>query len=73
MTSGHLARKQELRELKIIQKLEQKQFQELGIKANIARNEQERKFELEKNQLLRSYDADIDALNRHQKQQVRRI
>jgi len=30
MQSGHLARKQELRELKILQKLEQKQFQVCG-------------------------------------------
>ena len=70
MTSGHLARKQELRELKILQKMEQKQFQELGVKASVARQEQERKFESEKTQLLRSYDADVEALTRSQKQQV---
>ncbi|XP_018015536.1 serine/threonine-protein kinase 10 isoform X1 [Hyalella azteca] len=72
MTSGHLARKQELRELKLLQKIEQKQFQELGIKANNARIEQERKFEAERSQLVRTYDNDVDTLNRHQKQQVER-
>lgn len=69
--TGHFARKQELRELKILQKIEQKQFQELAVKANFAKAEQEKKFELEKQQLLRTYDTDIEALNRQQKQQVR--
>uniref|UniRef100_A0A2P2HZL7 STE20-like serine/threonine-protein kinase n=1 Tax=Hirondellea gigas TaxID=1518452 RepID=A0A2P2HZL7_9CRUS len=73
ITSGHLARKQELRELKILQKLEQKQFQELGIKSTQARQEQDRKFDTEKTQLIRSYDNDVDTLNRQQKQQVERI
>ncbi|XP_069946378.1 STE20-like serine/threonine-protein kinase isoform X6 [Cherax quadricarinatus] len=70
MGTGHFARKQELRELKILQKIEQKQFQELGMKANFARVEQEKKFDLERQQLLRGYDTDIEALNRQQKQQV---
>lgn len=68
--TGHFARKQELRELKILQKIEQKQFQELAVKANFAKAEQDKKFELEKQQLLRTYDTDIEALNRQQKQQV---
>lgn len=68
--TGHFARKQELRELKILQKIEQKQFQELAVKANFAKAEQDKKFEMEKQQLLRTYDADIEALNRQQKQQV---
>ena len=70
MSTGHMARKQELRELKILQKQEQKAFQDLGIKANAARAEQERKFEAEKTQFLRAYDNDLEALTRHQKQQV---
>lgn len=69
--TGHFARKQELRELKILQKIEQKQFQELAVKANFAKAEQDKKFELERQQLLRTYDTDIEALNRQQKQQVR--
>lgn len=70
LSSGHLARKQELRELKLLQKIEQKQFQELAVKANFAKAEQEKKFDIEKQQLLRSYDTDIESLNRQQKQQV---
>lgn len=68
--TGHFARKQELRELKILQKIEQKQFQKLGVEANLAKAEQDKEFEMEKQQLLRTYDADIEALNRQQKQQV---
>ncbi|KAK7020281.1 hypothetical protein SK128_006864, partial [Halocaridina rubra] len=70
MSSGHLARKQELRELKLLQKIEQKQFQELAVKANFAKAEQEKKFDIEKIQLLRSYDTEVESLNRQQKQQV---
>lgn len=70
LSSGHMARKQELRELKLLQKVEQKQFQELAVKANIAKMEQEKKFDFEKQQLLRSYDTEVEALNRQQKQQV---
>lgn len=70
MGTGHFARKQELRELKILQKIEQKQFQELAVKANFAKVEQEKKFELERQQLLRGYDTEIESLNRQQKQQV---
>ena len=70
LSSGHLARKQELRELKLLQKIEQKQFQELAVKANFARQEQEKKFDAEKLQLLRSYDTEVESLNRQQKQQV---
>uniref|UniRef100_A0A0P4W406 Protein kinase domain-containing protein n=1 Tax=Scylla olivacea TaxID=85551 RepID=A0A0P4W406_SCYOL len=68
--TGHFARKQELRELKILQKIEQKQFQKLAVEANLAKAEQDKEFEMEKQQLLRTYDADIEALNRQQKQQV---
>ncbi|KAK3870832.1 hypothetical protein Pcinc_023976 [Petrolisthes cinctipes] len=70
--TGHFARKQELRELKLLQKIEQKQFQDLAVKANLARSEQEKKFELERQQLLRGYDSEIEVLNRQQKQQVER-
>ncbi len=36
----HLLRKQELRELKMLQKAEQKQFQDLTVKAQAARDQQ---------------------------------
>ncbi|KAG7169587.1 putative serine/threonine-protein kinase 10-like [Homarus americanus] len=43
----------------------EKQFQELAVKANFAK-EQEKKFDLERQQLLRGYDTEIEALNRQQ-------
>lgn len=70
LSSAHLKRKQELRELKLLQKREQKQFQDLGVKANAAKLEQEKKFEIEKMNLLRNYDSQIENLIRQQKQMV---
>ncbi|RXG73179.1 Serine/threonine-protein kinase 10 [Armadillidium vulgare] len=70
LSSAHLKRKQELRELKLVQKREQKQFQDLSAKATIARQEQEKKFEIEKTNLLRNYDSQIENLTRQQKQLV---
>ena len=70
LSTGHMARKQELRELKILQKMEQKQFQELALKSNLAKAEQEKKFENEKQLLMRGYDSDVEVLNRQQKQQA---
>lgn len=71
LSSAHLKRKQELRELKLVQKREQKQFQDLSLKATSARQEQEKKFEIEKINLLRNYDSQIENLTRQQKQLVR--
>jgi len=69
----HVFRKQELRELKMLQKYEQKQFQDLAFKAQLARDQQEKHFDQEKTSLLRTYDADLDALNRGQRQSIERI
>ncbi|CAB0015124.1 unnamed protein product, partial [Nesidiocoris tenuis] len=45
-------RKQELRELKMLQKQEQKQFQDLAFKSNLAKDQQDKKFEQEKVALI---------------------
>ncbi|RWS09154.1 STE20-like serine/threonine-protein kinase, partial [Dinothrombium tinctorium] len=66
----HVVRKQELRELKMLQKLENKQFQDLALKAQIAREQQEKRVETEIAALVRTYDNDLEALNRQQKQLV---
>ena len=68
----HLLRKQELRELKMLQKAEQKQFQDLTVKAQAARDQQERRFEQETTGLLRGYDTELETLSRTQKQQIER-
>uniref|UniRef100_T1IIR3 Protein kinase domain-containing protein n=1 Tax=Strigamia maritima TaxID=126957 RepID=T1IIR3_STRMM len=66
----HFVRKQELRELKMLQKQETKQFQDLAAKAQFSRDQQEKKFEQEMMTLIKNYENDIDILNRQQKQQV---
>ncbi|CAB3362768.1 Hypothetical predicted protein [Cloeon dipterum] len=68
----HVFRKQELRELKMLQKYEQKQFQDLTFKAQLSREQQEKHFEQEKATLLRTYDTDLDALSRGQRQSIER-
>ncbi|XP_069677773.1 serine/threonine-protein kinase 10 isoform X2 [Periplaneta americana] len=66
----HIFRKQELRELKMLQKQEQKQFQDLSFKAQFAKDQQDKRFEQEKMTLLRTYESDLDTLIRQQRQQV---
>ncbi|CAH1783560.1 unnamed protein product [Owenia fusiformis] len=66
----HEWRKQDLRELKMLQKLENRQYQELVYKAAYMREQQEKKFETEMQNLLKNYEQDIETLNRQQKQQV---
>nr|CAD7403783.1 unnamed protein product [Timema poppensis] len=66
----HIFRKQELRELKLLQKQEQKQFQDLSFKAQFAKDQQEKRFEQERMLLLRTYESDLDTLSRQQRQQV---
>ncbi|XP_030752127.1 serine/threonine-protein kinase 10 isoform X2 [Sitophilus oryzae] len=68
----HNDRKQELRELKYLQKQEQKQFQDLAAKENLALEQQERKFEQEKLNLERTYENDLDLLSRQQRLQIER-
>lgn len=54
----------------MLQKLENKQFQDLALKAQMAREQQEKRFESELTSLLRTYENDLEALNRQQKQVV---
>ncbi|KAF4527367.1 hypothetical protein B566_EDAN015907 [Ephemera danica] len=68
----HIFRKQELRELKMLQKYEQKQFQDLALKSNFAREQQEKHFDQERVTMLRTYEADLEAMTRTQRQQVER-
>ncbi|XP_044740531.1 serine/threonine-protein kinase 10 isoform X3 [Chrysoperla carnea] len=68
----HIFRKQELRELKMLQKQEQKQFQDLSLKENVAKESQDRRFEQERITLERTYETDLEALSRQQRQQIER-
>ncbi|XP_054709305.1 serine/threonine-protein kinase 10-like [Uloborus diversus] len=68
----NVLRKMELRELKMLQKLETKQFQDLSAKAQAAREQAEKRYDQEMSALMRSYDADIEVLSRQQKQQLER-
>ncbi|XP_060524154.1 serine/threonine-protein kinase 10 isoform X2 [Cylas formicarius] len=68
----HNDRKQELRELKYLQKQEQKQFQDLATKENLALEQQERKFEQERLNLERTYENDLEMLSRQQRLQIER-
>ncbi|KAG1701398.1 STE20-like serine/threonine-protein kinase [Nymphon striatum] len=68
--ADHFIRKQELRELKMLQKQETKQYQDLHFKAQFSREQQDKKFEQEMFNLLKGYDNDLEALNRQQKQLV---
>lgn len=66
----HIFRKQELRELKLLQKQEKKQFYDLQGKETVAKEQQDKKFEQERIALERTYDADMDVLARQHKQTV---
>lgn len=68
--NDHNLRKQELRELKMLQKMETKQFQDLQYKALFSKDQQQRRFEQEMVALTRNYDNELDVLNRNQKSQV---
>lgn len=65
-------RKQELRELKMLQKMEQKQFQDLSQKAQCNKDQQEKRFEQERQLLERGAEADLEMLARQQRQQIER-
>lgn len=65
-------RKQELRELKMLQKMEQKQFQDLSQKAQLNKDQQEKRFEQEKQLLERNAETDLEILARQQRQQIER-
>lgn len=66
-SEDHVLRKQELRELKMLQKQENKQFQDLAVKAQAARDQYEKKCESEMANLLRNHENELEALNRQQK------
>ncbi|XP_044762491.1 serine/threonine-protein kinase 10 isoform X2 [Coccinella septempunctata] len=63
-------RKQELRELKYLQKQEQKQFQDLALKENQAIEAQDKKFEQERLSLEKQYEAELENLSRQQRIQI---
>ncbi|KAJ8952708.1 hypothetical protein NQ318_021026 [Aromia moschata] len=72
LNDPHTDRKQELRELKYLQKQEQKQFQDLATKENLALEQQDRKFEQERQSLERTYENDLEMLSRQQRLQIER-
>ena len=65
-------RKQELRELKMLQKMEQKQFQDLTQKSQFNKDQQERRFDQERLMLERGAEGDLESLARQQRQQIER-
>lgn len=67
----HYFRKQELRELKLLQKQEQKQFQDLAFKNQLTKEQQEKRFEQEKSTLVRNYENDLHSMVEQQKKQGR--
>ncbi|XP_077298165.1 sterile20-like kinase [Arctopsyche grandis] len=68
----HALRKQELRELKMLQKQEQKQFSDLSNKEAALRDQQDKRFEHELQALGRAHEADADSLSRQQRTTVER-
>ena len=68
----HYFRKQELRDLKLLQKQEQKQFQDLAFKNQLVKEQQEKRFEMERVTLMKNYDNDLSSMIDSQKKQVRR-
>jgi STE20-like kinase len=59
--------KADLRELKLLQKIENKQYQDLMLRAQYLKDQQTRKVEQEMQMLLKNYEVDIEDLNRKQK------
>lgn len=70
MYDDHIFRKQELRELKMLQKQEKKQFLDLQIKEQASKEQQERRFDQERIALERTYEADMDTLARQHRQLI---
>nr|KAG5705141.1 hypothetical protein BaRGS_030858 [Batillaria attramentaria] len=66
----HNIRKADLRELKLLQKQENKQYQDLLYKNQVATEAQERKFEADMQTLIKNYDQDMETLTKQQKQAV---
>lgn len=66
----HVFRKQELRELKMLQKQEKKQQTDLQLKEQMSKEQQDRRFDQERTSLEKTYEADMEALARQHKQLV---
>ncbi|KAK3094817.1 hypothetical protein FSP39_006585 [Pinctada imbricata] len=66
----YMYKKQDLRELKMLQKQENKQYQDLLYKSRCATETQDKKFELDMQNLVRNFDQDMETLTKTQKQQV---
>lgn len=66
-------RKQELRELKMLQKQEARQFQDLLFKAQCTTEQLEKRLQQEVAQLLKDFDVELEATNRQQKQLVEKL
>uniref|UniRef100_T1PC73 Polo kinase kinase n=1 Tax=Musca domestica TaxID=7370 RepID=T1PC73_MUSDO len=66
----HVFRKQELRELKMLQKQEKKQQTDLQLKEQISKEQQDRRFEQERSSLEKTYESDMDGLARQHKQLI---
>ena len=61
---------QKLSDLKLLQKQEQKQFQDLAFKNQLVKEQQERRFEVERVTLMKNYDNDLSSMIDSQKKQV---
>ncbi|XP_061394554.1 serine/threonine-protein kinase 10 [Musca vetustissima] len=70
MYDDHVFRKQELRELKMLQKQEKKQQTDLQLKEQLSKEQQDRRFEQERASLEKTYESDMDALARQHKQLI---
>jgi serine/threonine protein kinase len=66
-------RKQELRELKMLQKQEARQFQDLLFKAQCTTEQLEKHLQQEITQLLKDFDVEIETTNRQQKQLIEKL
>lgn len=66
-------RKQELRELKLLQKQEARQFQDLLFKAQCTIEQLEKRLEQEVSQLLKSFELELETTNRQQKQLIEKL
>ncbi|CAL1525982.1 unnamed protein product [Lymnaea stagnalis] len=66
----HLHRKQDLRELKLLQKQENKQITDLSYKNHLALEAKEKKFDTDSNAAKKSFDQDLDMLIKQQKQLI---
>ncbi|XP_059140861.1 serine/threonine-protein kinase 10-like [Physella acuta] len=66
----HLHRKQDLRELKLLQKQENKQITDLSYKNHLALEAKEKKFDTDSANLKKTFDQDLDMLIKQQKQLI---